>query len=735
MGTLARFTFSPEFVAQFPVFVETGTGFGASLAYAAGFGFKRLWSVDSEAALAERAAQMFCDDARVSCLCGDSVAALEEILAGIPPEVGVVFWLDAHFPGADVLGQPHDAEPDNDRRLPLEAELRAIRRLHPNAVVLVDDLRIYIDGPFAHGNLPAGYTGLGSLARRRAAQAIFQALGETHDCQTFYDEEGYAVLAPIGQPSPERVEFGAREYCGIARRSVEVGDWFGVSAAYRRVLEATDPPDTGLKRIARGEACRFFAAEAHEKSNDGTACDWFYRALAADPLCIDYRIDFVTQALLPIQWLDIARQEAARACRIEPLNPRCWQTAAVVEREAGDAAAMSRFVQKALEVGPDDGGSALIAAIYYADTAQFEEAKRQYLRAMSLAPHRHAEALHGYGIVLDREGRTEEAVRHLDAAIELGIGDQTLARWNRSEMLLTLGRYEEGWRDHALRFDDKYRGRELAAFGRLGRRFKAPLFRPDMDPCRVHVHGEMGYGDVLCMARYLPLLEAMGHDVRLEVAPELVGLLQFSFPAVKVVERAVDYPGALGLAEFDCHITTMSFPSVFGTTLDTVPWSGPYLQADPAMTAEAGRRFGNCGRKRVGLCWTAGIRPGIWYTEYGRRKSIDFERLDPFFKCDAERVTFQLFDFEKQKMTFAETAAILANLDLLITVDTAIAHLAGAMGLPVWLMMHAQGSWHWMRERLDSPWYSSVRLFRAQRPHDWAAVVDAVAGELRLLLG
>ena len=737
MGTLQRFRLDAE---RFPILIETGTGRGGGIRYAIDQPFRHVLSVDTEELLVTRAQQMFANDKRVKVEHGESVPFLEQAFKDLDSNVGVICWLDAHFPGSDVLGVPYDSEKNIDRRLPLQRELEIIGQRHPRSIVIIDDYRLYEDGPYTNGCVTLSHVGLTLGERKVAAASILNALRETHELNVLYQDEGYLVFTPIGEEPPELIKFGVREYTEAARRYVEVGDHFTAKTAYAEVLNLTDPPDTPLKRIARGEACQFMAAEARAASNDGTSIDWWHKALMADPLDMDCRIDFILKGLIPLQWMDLARVEVERAQRIDAKDPRVWQVSANIEREAGDAEAAKRFVDKALELGPDNAGSHLIAAQFYADTSSFEEALVHYERVIALEPRRRAEALHGMAIVRDRQGRTEEALTLFDEVMERGLPDRddmTLARWNRSEMLLALGRYEEGWKDHSIRFDDRYRGRELAAFGRLGRRFKAPFWGLDDKPCRLHVHSEMGFGDVICMARYVPKLIEMGHDVRFEVDPHLVDLFKDSFSGVKVQPFALDYPGALGLAEFDEHVTTMAFPNVFGTRIDTVPWDGPYIKADPerSIITFTGDRF------KVGLCWSAGIRPGLWYSEYGRRKSMRFADLAPLLSIDASFIALQagperlensiLPGIQEEKPDWADTAALIANLDLVITVDTAVAHLTGAMGKPTWLMMHTQGSWHWMRDRLDSPWYPSVRIFRQEKPHEWRPVVDAVAEALR----
>src|SRR5437899_10788994 len=229
-------------------------------------------------------------------------------------------------------------------------------------------------------------------------------------------------------------------------------------------------------------------------------------------------------------------------------------------------------------------------------------------------------------------------------------------------------------------------------------------------------------------------------------------VMRRSFPSVKVVPQAVDYPGAIGIRPFDYHQPIGALPHVLDTEIDTVPWFGPYLHADPELAAKYRGKLPD-GRK-IGLCWSAGIREGLWISKYGARKSMHFDSLKPMLNinCPDEILHFvslqvgperrqndgsYVDDVLPDQPSWDDTAALVANLDLVITVDTAVAHLAGAMGKPTWLMNSAEpGSWHWMAERPGSPWserspwYPSVKIYRQKKVGEWGGVIAAVARDL-----
>jgi ADP-heptose:LPS heptosyltransferase len=233
-------------------------------------------------------------------------------------------------------------------------------------------------------------------------------------------------------------------------------------------------------------------------------------------------------------------------------------------------------------------------------------------------------------------------------------------------------------------------------------------------------------------------------------------LIKRNFPGIEVVLRAPDYPGGLGTRPFDYHLPVGCLQDRFATTVETVPWRGPYIRADKALAECYDLVLDklHLDGLKIGLCWSSGIREDeLWLRQYGKHKSTTLETLSPLLTVPDCFVSLQVgperdeltpaygswpvFDLLPKEPSWSETAALVANLDLVITVDTALAHLAGAMGKRVWLLMHTQGSWHWMVERPGaswnerSPWYPSVRIFRQEKQDVWSDVVERIVEELR----
>jgi hypothetical protein len=259
--------------------------------------------------------------------------------------------------------------------------------------------------------------------------------------------------------------------------------------------------------------------------------------------------------------------------------------------------------------------------------------------------------------------------------------------------------------------------------------------------------GEQGFGDVLQFCRYAPMVAGLGARVILAVPATLCRLLS-SLPGVDHVVSQDDV-----LPAFDVHCPLMSLPMAFATTEKSLPAQVPYLAADPHAIASwnsiipspSARGDGESGL-RIGLVWAGAHRPEQPHAAaVDRRRSMALAQMAPVFAApgnvfvslqlgpaaaQVDAAPFPLLDVADRLTDFADTAALVAALDLIITVDTAVAHLAGALGKPVWLLSRHDACWRWGRDRTDSPWYPTMRLFRQTIPGDWAGVMQRVAEAL-----
>jgi hypothetical protein len=235
--------------------------------------------------------------------------------------------------------------------------------------------------------------------------------------------------------------------------------------------------------------------------------------------------------------------------------------------------------------------------------------------------------------------------------------------------------------------------------------------------------------------RYLPMVKARGGTVILEAWKPLHGLVQGCESIDELLELSFDKKVD---ADFDLQISLMDLPAVFGATLDTVPADVPYLHADPEKAGYWRRRLGNDGFK-VGIVWAGSPSHGNDHNRscsldmFANLANIDGVRLISLQKgpAAAHADGYQVENISEDLQGFSDTAAVLENLDLVISVDTAAAHLAGAMARPTWILLPFAPDWRWMLEREDSPWYPTMRLFRQQEWGDWDCVFGRVTEEVR----
>jgi hypothetical protein len=265
---------------------------------------------------------------------------------------------------------------------------------------------------------------------------------------------------------------------------------------------------------------------------------------------------------------------------------------------------------------------------------------------------------------------------------------------------------------------------------------------PDLAGQTVLLTHEAGYGDTLQFCRYVPLLAARGARIALAVPVALQRLLAAQGWGIEMVPAGAAWP------HHDWHCPMMSLPRAFGTTLAAVPAASPYLAADPALVATWAARLPGGPGLRVGLVWAGQARPWLpGFSTVDRRRSTSLAQFAPFAAVAGARfISLQagasasearnpppglaLHDPMPEVADFADTAAIIANLDLVVSVDTSVTHLAGALGKPVFLLDRYDNCWRWMSGRDDSPWYPTLRIFRQARIGDWAPVMQQVAAAL-----
>ena len=341
--------------------------------------------------------------------------------------------------------------------------------------------------------------------------------------------------------------------------------------------------------------------------------------------------------------------------------------------------------------------------------------------------------LHRRAFALRHQNRVDDCFRAWNEALDCDPSDH-MARCMRALTLLTLGRLEEGFRDWNARWEALGVRRPAQTDGHL----LGPAWNgSSLCGKRILLHGEQGIGDAIQFVRYAPLLTRQAAEVVLEVSPALRSLFALLIPSIQVGTGTVTQP-------YDTHCSLLDLPAHLGTGLDSVP--KPAQFSIPADTRARWQKLVDLGLRRngralrVGLVWAGNpFHPG------DAERSIASATLLPLLAVP--RVQFfglqigpaearfndpRLIQFGPRLSSFVETAAAILALDAVVTVDTSVAHLAGSLGCPTYVMLPFAACWRWLLNRNDSPWYPSLRLFRQAAPGDWTGVVHAVAETLSI---
>ncbi|QWD59755.1 tetratricopeptide repeat protein [Polynucleobacter sp. MWH-UH35A] len=435
------------------------------------------------------------------------------------------------------------------------------------------------------------------------------------------------------------------------------------------------------------------------------------------------------------------------------------------------------YFEKALKLQPKFFESLGNKGVALEKMGQYKEAIESYDAALAINPE-FLQAYQNKGVALERLEEVEDAIKCYDKAISIDPNyagayfnrayaserllrfEQSLADynkaieleptkvdfiWNRALLLLCSGDFERGWREYESRLDLK-----KAVFTYERNKLKKYEWLGSLQPLRdktILLRAEQGLGDTIQFCRYVKILSEMGAKVILEVQPPLKSLLRNLDGLGQIISMGEITP------LFDYYCNLMSLPYLLGTQIDSIPNKIPYLKADPQKTEVWKQKLGPRNGKRVGLVWSGGFRPDqpeLW--PLNRRRNIELSKLKNFktegieFHSlqkgelpESELVMLHLQNWDGPKIInhadslndFTDTAALIENLDLVISVDTSTAHLAGALGKPVWLMNRFDTCWRWLLERQDSPWYPTFRIYRQLSPNDWESVVNRISMDLK----
>jgi tetratricopeptide (TPR) repeat protein len=428
------------------------------------------------------------------------------------------------------------------------------------------------------------------------------------------------------------------------------------------------------------------------------------------------------KALLAKSRIDESIAACRRAIQLDPNLAQAHNNLGTALAAAGDLAPAIAAYESALRLQPDLAEIHNNLGVALRRSNLGDRAIAACTTAIKLRPD-YADGHNNFGSALYSRGEIDRAIPAYRKAIELN-PDHASAHCNLGLALLVSGNFEEGWRE----FEWRWRVKELCL---PPIRTSQPAWDgSDLNGRRILLHAEQGMGDSIQFVRYLPMVKQRGGRITLACPKELIPLFNQLTDADQIT--AVDQP----LPEFDVHCPLVSLPRVLGTRLETIPAEIPYLKADPPRSARWRERLPRDARRKVGLAWSGQpVHPN------DLNRSMPLSALAPlaklsgvqFFSLQKGKAKEQtskwpteLTDWTNELTDFAETAALVENLDLVITVDTAVAHLAGAMGKPVWLLLPFAPDWRWMLRREDSPWYPTARLFRQTTAGDWTEPVGRV---------
>jgi len=453
------------------------------------------------------------------------------------------------------------------------------------------------------------------------------------------------------------------------------------------------------------------------KQRMAAAIDSLSRAVAAEPANALYAFN------LGVVLAAAGRTAAALTAYDQAIagNPAAWRAhfnAGVLRREAGDLVRAEAHFTAVTAVDPGNAAAYAHLASVVAAAGRRGEARDLLERAIAADP-AYYQAWNNLGNLVRDGGRPQAALDCYDKAIMLAPDDPE-PHINRATALLVAGRFDEGWREYRWRLRRPGAARALA--------------RPQWDGAplggrTILVHAEQGLGDSIQFVRFLPMVAARGGRIVFECQAPLKPLLESQVAADRVIARGDPLP------DFDLHVPLIDLPGFLGIGPDGISPARAYLEAPAGPTVRLRQ-----GGRRIGLAWAG--NPGHWNDANRSCRLADLAPLldldDTAFyslqkgprAADLQAVPGRVVDLGSGFRDLAETAAHVAALDLVITVDTVIAHLAGALGKPVWVLLPQAPDWRWLLDREDSPWYPTARLFRQPEPGDWASVVARVGALL-----
>jgi tetratricopeptide (TPR) repeat protein len=463
---------------------------------------------------------------------------------------------------------------------------------------------------------------------------------------------------------------------------------------------------------------------AHQNGNLEAAIQWYQKSLASYPNSAETHNN-LGAALQQQGKLERAIVHFQSALRLKPNNPNANINLGVILQQKGNLEAAIARYQKAIRLNPNLPEAHRNLGQALKEQGELEQAISHYQIVLQLIPN-YPEASEDLANALQEQGKTGEAIALLDRAIALH-PDHDKLRGSRIRAKLISGNLRAGFAEY-----DSWRLGSMSQ----PRPFTQPVWDgSDLDGKSILLYAETGsgLGDTIQFSRYVPLVAQQGGRVIVECQPPLVRLLKQLDGAATVVASGEALPA------FDTQASLLSLPHLCNTSLATIPAQVPYLT--PTQPTGSSPRSQSSSPRKIGFVWGGDPdhlndrdrscplnefraflgKPGMMF--YSLQKGPHSTELLTVSDIPIEDLSDRLHDF-------ADTAAVVAELDLVISVDTSVAHLAGAMGKPVWVLLSFASDWRWLMHREDSPWYPTARLFRQSRHNNWAEVCHRVAAAL-----
>jgi Flp pilus assembly protein TadD len=504
-------------------------------------------------------------------------------------------------------------------------------------------------------------------------------------------------------------------YRNLAEALVQTRQWNQAIASFRQLLAFEPANDAVFFRVGTMMA---------EHGQMISGMDALRRAIELRPENVDYH-GTLSAMYVQIGRPDLAVVELREVVRLSPQSVRGWQSLGSALCETGKLDEGIQAIQKALQLNPNMPWAHCNLAAALREAGRHDEAMVAIRRAAKIDPASPG-VQNNLATLLCDEGKFEEAL----AAWKLAVAhepDSSSAHWNYARLLLRLGHFAEGWDEFEWRLK----------FPRMNLAQNFPQRQWDgSDPAgkTILLHAEGGFGDALQFIRLLPLVTNRGGRWLLECQPELLSLFEGTSGIEQIIARGQALPA------FDMHIPLQGLPRILGIRLENIPNTVPYLAPPQHRVRKWAERIGDEKRLKVGLVW-CGSTHGI-----GDKRTQSVQAFAPLATVEGIRFFglqkgekggetppngMDWTDYTSELTDFSDTAALMQNLDLIISVDTSAAHLAGALGRPVWVLVPWEADFRWLTVRTDSPWYPTMRLFREPVDGDYHTPVAQIVEALR----